>query len=94
MNQDYIIRSDRAGVFIGEIKEKNGSEVVLANVRKLWSWSGACAVEELAMNGVKNPRQCRFTVTVPEMSVLGVIQLLPCTEAASRSIRAVEDWRA
>lgn len=94
MNQDYIIRSDRAGVFIGEIKEKNGSEVVLANVRKLWSWSGACAVEELAMNGVKKPRQCRFTVTVPEMAVLGVIQLLPCTEAASRSIRAVEDWKA
>ncbi len=94
MNKDYIIRSDRAGVFIGEITERTGDEVALANVRKLWSWSGACAVEELATNGAKNPNQCRFTVTVPKMIVIGVIQIIPCTEAASKSIRAVEDWKA
>lgn len=94
MNQDYIIRSDRAGVFIGEIVERNGTEVSLANVRKLWSWRGACAVEELATNGVRNPERCRFTVTVPSMVVTGVIQIIPCTEDASRSIRAVEEWKA
>ena len=44
-NQDYIVRCDRAGVFFGKIKERNGSEVTMTDVRKLWSWDGACAVE-------------------------------------------------
>lgn len=42
-NQDYIVRCDRAGVFFGKIKERNGSEVTMTDVRKLWSWDGACA---------------------------------------------------
>ena len=47
-NQDYIVRCDRAGVFFGKIKERNGSEVTMTEVRKLWNWDGACAVEQLA----------------------------------------------
>ena len=43
-NQDYIVRCDRAGVFFGKIKARNGSEVTMTEVRKLWSWDGACAV--------------------------------------------------
>lgn len=31
----YIIRADRAGVFYGEIKERNGNEVTMTNVRRL-----------------------------------------------------------
>lgn len=42
-NQDYIVRCDRAGVFFGKIKERNGSEVTMTEVRKLWSWEGAFA---------------------------------------------------
>ena len=47
-NQDYIVRCDRAGVFFGKIKERNGSEVTMTEVRKLWSWDGACAVEPVS----------------------------------------------
>ena len=32
-----IIRADRAGVFFGELIEKNGTEVKMKNVRKLLS---------------------------------------------------------
>ena len=42
-NQDYIVRCDRAGVFFGKIKERNGSEVTMTEVRKLWSWDGTKA---------------------------------------------------
>ena len=52
MNEKYyIVRADRAGVFFGNIKERNGSEVTMTNVRRLWYWDGACAVEQLAVNG-------------------------------------------
>lgn len=92
-NQKYIVRCDRAGVFYGGIKERRGDEVTMTNVRKLWYWDGACAVEQLAMEGTKKPGDCQFTVTVPEMELMGVIQVLPCTEAAVASIEAVREWK-
>ena len=92
-NQKYIVRCDRAGVFFGEIKERRGDEVTMINVRKLWYWDGACAVEQLAMEGTKKPGSCQFTVMVPEMELMGVIQVLPCTEAAAASIDAVKEWK-
>ena len=92
-NQDYIVRCDRAGVFFGKIKERSGSEVTMTEVRKLWSWVGACAVEQLAQDGTKDPGNCRFTLTVPEMTVLSAIQIIPCTGTASESLRAVKEWK-
>ena len=92
-NQDYIVRCDRAGVFFGKIKERNGSEVTMTDVCKLWSWDGACAVEQLAQDGTKAPGNCRFTVTILEMTVLGAIQIIPCTDDASVSLRGVKEWK-
>lgn len=89
----FIIRTIHAGVFYGEIKERKGDEAVLANVRRIWFWSGAATLSQMAQEGVKNPRRCKFTVYVPEMTVLGVIEVIPCTEAAIKSIESVEAWR-
>lgn len=92
-NQKYIIRCDRAGVFYAEIKERRGSEADLVNARRLWYWDGAASLSQLAVEGVKAPRNCKFTVTVPEMTVLGVIEVIPCTEAAVKSIDGVAAWK-
>lgn len=90
----YIIRADRAGVFFGHIKERRGSEVDLADVRRIWYWDGACSLSQLATEGTKKPKECKFTVTVPEMTVLGVIEVIPCTDAAVKSIMAVKEWKS
>ena len=92
-NQKYIIRCDRAGVFYAEIKERRGSEVDLVNARRLWYWDGAASLSQLATEGTTAPRNCKFTVTVPEMTVLGVIEVIHCTEAAVKSINEVPEWR-
>ena len=91
--QYYIIRTDRAGVFFGRIKERNGNEATLTDVRRLWYWDGAASLSQLAVEGVSKPRNCKFTVTVPEMTVLGVIELIPCSSGAVDSIMAVSVWR-
>lgn len=91
--QYYIVRCDGAGVFLGKIKSRDGGEVVMTDVRKLWYWEGACAVEQLAMDGTTKPDDCQFTVTVPEMTVIGAIQVIPCTEKAAKSLRGVEEWK-
>lgn len=92
-NKWYIIRCDRAGVFFGHIKERNGSEATLTNVRRLWYWDGAASLSQMAVEGVKKPRNCKFTVTVPEMTILGVIEIIPCSDKATACILEVPEWK-
>lgn len=91
----YIIRCYAAGVFFAKIKARDpaAKEITLTNVRKIHYWSGAAAVEQLAMEGVKNPGQCRFTMEVPEMVVMEPIQIIPCTREAVECIQMVSAWK-
>lgn len=89
----YIVRATNAGVFFGNIKEKNGDEVTLTNCRRIWYWSGAASLSQLAAEGVKNPWDCKFTMPVDEITVLGVCEIIPCTEAATANIEGVPIWR-
>lgn len=91
--QYYIVRCDRAGVFFGRITDRRGNEVDMADVRKVWYWSGAAAVEQLAMDGVKNPEACKITVEVPQMTVMEAIQIIPCTDEATENLRSVALWK-
>lgn len=93
-NKYYIVRGQSSGVFFGQVRERNGQEVVLVNVRKLWYWDGACAVEQLARDGASLPRNCKFTVTVAEMTITDAIQIIPCTDAAQKSISGVAEWKS
>jgi len=92
-NKYYIIRADRAGVFAGNVKSRDGGEVTMTDVRRLWYWDGAASLSQLAVDGTCEPGNCKFTVTVPEMTILGVIEIIPCSSAAEVSIKAVPIWR-
>ena len=95
MNKQYcIVRTERAGVFAGTIKERNGSEVTMTDARRLWYWDGAASLSQLAVEGTSKPRNCKFTVVVPEITVLGAIEIIPCTEEAEASIKGVKEWKA
>ena len=91
--QRYIIRGDRSGVFFGEIAKRDGPEVTIKNCRRLWYWSGAASLSQMATDGVKNPSNCKFTVTVDELTVLDAIEIIPCTDAACASIDGVPVWK-
>lgn len=93
LGKKVIIRADKAGVFFGTLKEKNGSEVVLTDCRRIWYWSGAASLSQLAMEGVKRPNNCKFTIVVPTIMILGVIEIIPCTEEAIKSIESVSVWK-
>lgn len=80
-------------MFYGEIVSRNGQEVEMANVRQIWYWDGAAALMQLATEGTKKPRNCKFTVKVDSLLVLGAIEIIPCTEQAIESIESVEAWK-
>lgn len=91
--QYYIIRCAQAGVFFAKIAERRGDEADLVDCRRLWYWDGAASLSQLATEGVNAPKNCKFTVTVPGMTVLGVIEIIPCSERAVKSIKGVREWK-
>lgn len=90
--QKFIVRCDRSGAFYGNIESRDGREVTMANVRQLWYWDGAASLMQLAQEGTKNPRGCKFTVEVESLQVLDAIEIIPCTDKAIDSIDSVKVW--
>ncbi len=88
-----IIRTSDAGVHFGTLKSKTGNEVELSNSIRIWYWAGACSLSQLAMEGTKQPADCKFTVPVDTITILGVIEIIPCTDAAIESIEGVKSWK-
>ena len=96
MKDNYVIvRADKAGVFFGILDKKESNEVTLTQCRKLWRWVGACAVEQIAVDGILESKKikCQFTVTVKSITILNVIEILPCTEKSVQSIKSVPEWK-
>lgn len=93
LDKKVIIRATNAGVFFGTLKEKSGDEVILADARCLWYWDGAASLFQLAVDGTVRADSCKFTVTVPEIAILGVIEIIPCTDTAIKSIEGVSEWK-
>lgn len=88
-----IIRTYSAGVFAGYVKERNGKEVTIVDVRRIWYWDGANSLSQLAVDGTQKPENCKFAVLVPEILVTEAIEVIPCTEKAMLSITGVQEWR-
>lgn len=87
-----IVRTYRAGVFLGTVKERNGKEVLLTNARRIWYWDGAASLSQLANDGTSKPQNCKFPTPVAEVLLTEVIEMIPATEAAIASIAAVPVW--
>lgn len=82
----YVIcRCYSAGVHAGELVSQNGDQAVLKNSRRLWSWvaNGGVALSGLAVAGLKSGK---IDTVLPELALTGVIETIPCSEAAEASI--------
>lgn len=94
MNGKYVIvRGDRSGVFAGDLVSNEGRKVVLKDCRRMWYWAGAASISQIAKEGVKNPRSCKFTVTVERIAILDAIEIIPTTAEAEANIKAVPEWK-
>jgi len=93
MNENYfIVRTDRAGVFFGQIKEKTETSITMTNVRKIHYWDGAGAVEQISQDGVKQSSS-RLTVVVPKMEIDKWIQIIECTDKATENLKGCKEWK-
>lgn len=88
-----IVRCNDSSVFYGTLASRTGQEVELRNVRRIWYWSGAASTFQLSAEGVTRPESCKFTMVIDSITILDVVEILPCTEAAIASIEAVIEWK-
>ena len=91
-----IVRTHSAGVWMGQIKSLNGSVAIITNARRLWYWSGAASLSQLAIEGTKKPNDCKFAMTITDedgVYLPQVIEVLPCTKEAVENIQSVREWK-
>lgn len=90
--QYVIVRTTSAGVFAGQLAKREGKEAVLYKARRLWYWSGAASLSQLAQEGTKDPDNCKFPCEVERITLTEAIEILDVTEKAEASIKGVKVW--
>lgn len=95
IDKKVIVRCTNAGVFFGTLKSIDWATRVahLTECRRVWYWSGAASLSEMAAKGVANPKACKFPAPV-DIVVAEVIEVLPCTDEAVESLTSVPVWSA
>ena len=88
-----IVRTESAGVFAGTVREMESSLAIVTDARRIWYWSGAATLSQLAIDGTSNPAGCKFPEPVPEVLLNAVIEVIPTSVAARESIEGVPVWR-
>ena len=88
-----MVRTFSAGVFAGTIVSRKGKEVLLKNARRIWYWAGAASLSQLAMSGTSSPDKCKFPEPVNEVLLTEVIEIIPITSVAKKSIQGVPIWK-
>ena len=94
INTDNIvlIRTYSAGVHFGTLDSRDGKEVVLSNARRLYQWSGACSLSQVAMDGV-DLANSKISVIVPKITLTEAIEIIPMSETAARTMMEAKSWK-
>jgi len=87
-----LIRTENAGVFAGYLDKRVGNEVKLLSARRIWYWSGANSLSQLAVDGTNDAVNCKFAIAV-DVELFGVIEVLTVSKKAQESILGVKEWR-
>ena len=92
-NHAYVlIRSQNAGVHMGQLYERVGNVVTLVDARRIWYWKGAFTLSEMSQKGVANPDECKFSIAIPTITIFGVIEILPLSNNAKQSLYGVRNY--
>ena len=90
-----IVRTYSAGVFAGWFdRSTSGREGTVYRARRIYYWAGAASLSQLANDGTKSPNKCKFPAAVAEVDLKEIIEVLPCTTDAMKSIEGVPEWSA
>lgn len=80
-----LIRTYSAGVHFGSLISRSGQEVHLSNARRLWSWTGALSLSEVASNGI-DLKNSKMSVLVDEIILTQAVEIIPISNKSNLPI--------
>jgi uncharacterized ferredoxin-like protein len=88
-----MFRTYSAGVHFGHLVKKNGKECIVNNSYRVFYWSGACSLSQLAMDGSTDRKSCKIATPVTSIILTEVIEIIPMKEDAIKSLTGGELWK-
>jgi len=83
VGQLCVVRTYSAGVHIGTVIAKNGTNVLLEASVRLWKWTEAFTLSEVATKGVG--KQSRISARVPLVELSQAIEIIPASTVAAKT---------
>jgi hypothetical protein len=80
-----VVRTFSAGVHCGYLESCFGKQVTLTNVRRIWRWSKAFSLNEVANHGVGE--DSRISEPTAKIILTEGIEVLLCTEKARKNLQ-------
>jgi hypothetical protein len=96
MGKYVMVRTYAMGVFAGELQDDSTETLkILTNARRIWYWSGAASLSQLAMEGTSDPSNCKFPIAVDRVELTSPqgFEILDITDKARESIANVPVWK-
>ena len=87
-----MVRTYSAGVFAGTISKLKGKKALVKRARRIYYWDGAASLSQLAQSGTSKPENCKFPCEVDEIYLNNVIEIIPITKQAKKTISEVKIW--
>ena len=87
-----LVRTYSAGVHIGYLEHFEGMQVTLIKSRRIWSWVGALSCSELATCGPSEPKKCKLSEEVPEITLTQAIEIIPIQNKAFNIYKGIAPW--
>jgi len=82
-----MVRTYSAGVHFGELVSREGKEVQLKNAHRVFYWTNACSLSQLAMQGSQNKNtENKISVAVPSIMLTEAIEIIPMTEESYKNL--------
>ncbi len=88
-----MVRTYSAGVHFGELVEKVGQQAILKNARRVFYWTQAASLSQLAMEGSKDIDKCKIAMKVDEILLYRVIEVIPLSVDAKIQLEGAKEWK-
>jgi hypothetical protein len=88
-----MVRTYSAGVHFGYLAERENKIVRLLQTRRVWYWSGAASLSQLALEGSKKQSDCKISVELPEIILTEAIEIIPISGIAKENLKGVKEWK-
>ena len=84
LGMKVVVRTYSAGVHVGTLEEKDGTDVMLSNSHRIYSWKGAFTLSEVATKGIA--KGSRVSCELPVIALTQAIEIIQINDEALKKV--------